>query len=243
MVLNETAAATLFPGENPVGRRVNVNDPLNPVWREVVGVVRDVRTFDIRDGGRSAMYVPATQSAGRTYFPVLRTAGDPDALLPAVRAELRALDPALALGSVQTMEEIVRDAMAPERFVAFLLGLFAGVSLVLAVVGLYGLVSYTVGSRVRELGLRMALGAGGGSISGMVVGRCLALVGAGIVAGVAAALLLGGLLDSLLFGIGRADPLTYAAVATLLVVSAGLAAAIPAVRAARLDPAIALRAE
>lgn len=243
VVLNETAAASLFPGESPIGRRVNVNDPMNPVWREVVGVAGDIRNFGIREGSRNAMYVPASQSAGRSYFPVLRVSGDPAAVVSAVRAEVRALDPSLAVARVQTLDEIVMTAVAPERFVAFLLGLFATVSLVLAVVGLYGVVAFDVGARVRELGLRMALGAQGSRISTMVIGRSLALVALGIAIGLALALGAGGALDSLLFGVGRTDPLTLGGVAAVLTLAATLAAAVPAIRAARVDPAVALRAD
>jgi predicted permease len=243
VVINETAAANLFPGESPIGQRVNYNDPRDPVWREVVGVARNIRNFGVRDSGRNAMYVPTTQSAGRTYFPVLRTMGDPAAVITAAREELRAMDPSLALARVETMDDIVRGAVAPERFVAFLLGLFATVSLVLAVVGLYGVVSYDVSTRVRELGLRMALGAGSGEISWMVVGRSLLLVATGIGIGLGVSLLLGGLVESLLFGVGRTDGPTLIFVALVLTGAAGVAAVIPAVRAAHVDPAVALRSD
>ena len=243
VVLNETAAARLFPGENPVGRRVNINDPANPVWREVVGVARDIRNFGIREDSRNALYAPASQAAGRNYFPVLRVTGDPEAVVGAVRAEVGTLDPSMAVARVQTMDDLVNAAVAPERFVAFLLGLFATVSLVLAVVGLYGVVAFDVGARVREMGLRMALGAEGRRISGMVVGRSLGLVAAGMGIGVVLALGVGGVLDGLLFGIARTDPLTLAGVAAVLTLSATLAAAVPALRAARVDPAVALRGD
>lgn len=243
VVINETAAANLFPGENPIGKRINYDSDTNPVWRDVIGIVRDIRNFGVRESGRNAIYVPDTQSAGRTYFPVLRTGGDPGAAVAAVREELRALDPSLALGNIETMDDIVRSAVAPDRFVAFLLSLFASVSLVLAVVGLYGVVSYDVSTRVREMGLRMALGAGSGAISWMVVGRSLVLVATGIGIGLGVSLLLGGLVESLLFGVGRTDGPTLISVALVLTAAAGVAAAIPAVRAAHVDPAVALRSD
>jgi len=245
VVINETAAANLFPGQNPIGQRVmyNYNSDSDPIWRDVIGIARDIRNFGVRDSGRNALYVPSAQSAGRTYFPVLRTGGDPNPAVAAVREELRAIDPSLALARIETMDDIVRGAVAPERFVAFLLSLFATVSLVLAVVGLYGVVSYDVSTRVRELGLRMALGAGSGEISWMVVGRSLVLVATGIGIGLSMSLLLGGLVESLLFGVGRTDGPTLVSVALVLTGAAGVAAVIPAVRAAHVDPAVALRSD
>lgn len=239
VVINETAAASLFPGQNPIGQRLRFTED----WREIVGIARDVRHFGIREGASDAMYVPAYQSVGRTFFPVARSAGDADLLVAAVREVLGELDPRAALANIEPMTSIVRSAVAPERFVAFLLSLFAGVSLLLAIVGLYGVVSYEVGTRVRELGLRMALGAEAGLISRMVIGRSLGPVMVGLAIGVAAALLMGAWVESLLFGVGRADPLTMAGVALILAASATLAAALPAMRAARVDPAIALRGE
>jgi predicted permease len=245
VVINETAAANLFPGENPVGQRVmyNFDSDANPIWRDVIGIARDIRNFGIRDSGRNAMYVPSTQSAGRTYFPVLRTSGDPGAAVAAVREELRALDGSLALARVETMDDIVRSAVAPDRFVAFLLGLFATVSLLLAVVGLYGVVSYEVSTRVRELGVRMALGAAGGQLSRGVVGRSLVLVGAGVGIGLAVALLLGSVVESLLYGVGLFDPSTLVSVVLVLAGAAGVAAAVPAMRASRVDPSVVLRGD
>jgi ABC-type antimicrobial peptide transport system permease subunit len=174
---------------------------------------------------------------------VLKVDGRPESVVSAVRAEVAELDPSLALARVQPMEEIVRGAIASDRFVASLLGLFATVATALAVVGLYGVVSYNVGSRMREMGVRMALGAGAGSISGMVLRRSLGLVALGVVMGVGAALAGGALLRELLFGVAPLDPVTLVGVPLILGAAAAVAAAIPALRAARVDPSVALRSE
>ena len=153
------------------------------------------------------------------------------------------IDPGLAVAQVRGMPEIVRAEVAPDRFVAALLSTFAAVALFLAVIGLYGVVSYAVGTRVREVGVRMALGAEGGRISRMVVGRSLALVGLGLVFGLLGAWVGGRLLDNLLYGVGPTDPATFLTVVAILTLAGALAAAVPAVRATRIAPSEALRSE
>ncbi len=244
LIINETLAARWFPDENPVGKRLTFGDPTDdPFWREIVGVARDIRNFGIREESRMAAYLPWAQAPGFAVSPVIRSALPPDRIVPAVRRHVAELDPSLAVARVEPMRALVDRALAGERFVTLLLSLFAAVGLVLAVVGLYGVVSYSVNARVRELGVRMALGAEAGRISGMVVRWSVRLVLLGVAVGTVAALLLGRAVESYLFGVGATDPTTLVTVALVLTAAAAVAAAVPAVRAARVDPARALRNE
>ena len=227
-----------------MGKRLNFNDPQNPVWRKVVGVVKNVKNFGIRDESPNATYFPYAQAPGSVFFITARTAlEDPTTLVPSIREVLGDLDPQLALSQTTTMTEMVAGALAQERFVALLLSVFAAVALLLAAVGLYGVVAYNVTRRMRELGLRMALGADAGSIGGQVVGRSLLLAGSGMLAGLLGALFLGRLLEGLLYGVSPTDPLTLTATALSLLGVSGLAAWIPALRASRVDPARILKGE
>jgi putative ABC transport system permease protein len=245
LIINETLAARFFPDENPVGKRLTFSDPTSPdaTYREIVGVARNIRNFGIREESRMAAYIPWAQAPAFSAFPVVRTALDADQVVPAIRRVVADLDPSLAVAQVEPMPAIVDQALASERFVTTLLTLFAAVGLVLALVGLYGVVSYSVNTRIREMGVRMALGAEAGRISGMVVRWSLRLVAGGVVVGVGASLLLTRLLGGLLYGVEATDPVTLAMVTALLALAATAAAAIPAIRAARVDPARALRVE
>jgi putative ABC transport system permease protein len=243
VIINQTFAARYFPNQNPVGRRINVNNPSDPVWREIVGVAGDVRNFGIREDSRVAFYGPYDQIPAGYVFPVLRASVPPEDVVPAVRAELAQLDASLAVGRVATLDDLVLDAIASDRFVATLLTLFAVIALVLAVVGLYGVVAYSVGRRLPEMGVRMALGAAGSDIARMVVAQSLVLVAGGIVVGVAAAAGLTRLLEGLLFGVAPLDLATFGAVVAALALAGTAAAAIPALRAGRVDPVRVLSSE
>lgn len=243
VIVNETLAQRFFPNESPVGRRVNLGSPEDPNWRVIVGVAGDIRNFGIREGSRNAMYLPYFQATAGYVFPAVRSSGPPESVGPGIRRVVAELDPSLAVARVRAMEELVRAEVAPDRFVSVLLSLFAGLALVLAVVGLYGVVSYGVQRRLREMGVRMALGAGGSRIGALVVGRTLALVGVGLVLGIGAAVALSGLVERLLFGVSGTDPRTYAGVALVLGAAGLAAAALPAVRAARLDIVRVLQSE
>lgn len=242
VIVNQSLAARYFGNEDAVGRRINVNDNDEPVWRTIVGVAEDVRNFGIRGDAPNAVYFPINQLAGRFVTVVVRTAGDPSMVLPAVRREAGGLDPFMALTLVP-MDSVVEGALAQDRFVTTLLLLFALLALVLAAVGLYGVVSYDVGRRMHEIGVRMALGARGREIGRLVVGNSLSVAGIGIALGVVVALLLTRVMSSLLFGVSPTDPATFIIVVGVLVGIAVLASTLPAIRAARVDPVGSLRAD
>lgn len=243
-LVNETLVERHFPGENPIGRRIDFGEPGGALY-EIVGVVADIRHFSIRDDRREAVYLSFDQVPTRSAFVVVRAAEgrDPALLAPEVRRVVSDLDPSLAAQRITPMAELVADALAADRFLTTLLNLFAAATLVLAVVGLYGVVSVSVGARLRELGVRMALGAEASGIAGLVVRRALLLVGIGVGAGVVLAFMGTPVLASLLYGVRADDPLTFLLVAGVLVTVAAGAAAVPAWRASRVDPVKVLRAE
>ncbi len=244
VVVNETLARRFFPGESAVGKRLNFNDPANPVWREIVGVARNVKNFGIRTESPNATYFPYAQVPGRALFVAVRAGfDDPSSLAPSIRSILSEMDPTLALARPAAMEDLVAGALAQDRFVAFLLSLFALVAVTLAAVGLYGVVAYNVSRRQPELGLRMALGADGGRIRRAVVGQGLLVAGSGVLAGVLGALALTHLLGRLLFGVEPADPLTFTLTSVGLVGVSAAASFIPALRASRVDPARILKTD
>jgi putative ABC transport system permease protein len=250
VVISRAMAAASWGDDDPLGARITFDDPDEPhaLWYTVVGVVGDVRASDLETAGQPMAYATFAQSRFGHFGNwgmdlVVRTAGDPLALAAAVRGQVRALDPTLPAFAVRSMAEVVGGALAARRVNALLVGLLAAVALGLAAVGLYGVIAYSVSRRRHEIGLRMALGATPGAVVGRVVGRGMALVAAGVALGLAGAALATRLLASLLYGVGATDPATYAAVALLLAAVALLACAVPARRAARVDPAAAFRAE
>jgi putative ABC transport system permease protein len=238
-VVNEAFVARHFPGEDPVGRRIVVFG----VPREVIGVAGDERFEGIESGPAPAMYLPIDQNPQPSVTIVIRTASDPLAAIPTLRAALRATDPTLALFEVESAEGALAGSLRQRRFTLALLGGFAAVALLLAAVGTYGVVSYAVGERTREVGVRVALGAEPRHVFGLVVRQGMALSLAAVGTGVLGALALGRLMENLLFGVGPRDPLTLAAVAAGLLLTAFLASAVPALRATRVDPVQALRTE
>ena len=210
---------------------------------EIVGIVGDVRDQQLDEKGRPAVYEPAAQVPfGAMYFGV-RTAGDPASLIPAVRAVIREQDAELPLDAVGTVDSLVATSLSQRRFAMLLMAIFASLALVLAMVGIYGVISYSVTQATQEIGIRMALGARRGDVLRIVFGYAGVLMAAGLALGVVAALAAGRLLAAQLFEVKPTDPATYAAVASVLLATGLLACTIPALRAMRVDPLVALRNE
>ncbi|HEU4597852.1 MAG TPA: ABC transporter permease [Pyrinomonadaceae bacterium] len=244
-ILDETMARKYWPNEDPVGKRISfeTGPDNNPRWREVVGIVGHVRHKDLEGESRVQYYVPLVQRPNPGIFLAVRTLGEPEALTASVRGVIRELDRDLPVYKVTTMEQLVSDSMAQRRFSMLMLGIFAVVALLLASVGLYGVLAYSVTQRTREIGVRMALGAQTRDVLKMVVGQGMVLALAGVGVGLVGAFAVTRLMSSLLYGVTATDPLVFAAVALLLTAVAFLACYIPARRATRVDPMVALRYE
>jgi predicted permease len=242
-VIDEYMAQQLWPGQDAIGKRFHnggIDDTKSP-WITVVGVVGSIKQYTLDSDSRIAFYLPHTQYATRTMNVVVRSAGSWSALVPAVRQQLHELDRDLPLYNVMTMQQRVDLSLARRRFAMMLLAAFALISLTLAAIGIYGVLAYLVAQGTREIGIRMALGATRSSILALVVGRGIALALAGVAIGVTGAFLLTSLMRSLLFGVSANDPLTFSAIPMLLLVVSLLATAIPARRAAGVEPAECLR--
>jgi putative ABC transport system permease protein len=246
-VINDTLARRYFGDEDPIGKRVNLGSTQNPNWFTIVGVVRDTRHESLGAEPYSQMYTINTQAPVRSMALVVRTTGDPAKMIPTIRSTITAMDSTLALNNARTMAQVMATSLARPRFNMLLMSLFAVVALLLAAVGIYGVMSYSVTQRTHEIGVRMALGASSSEVVKMVVrqGMVLTLVGVGIgLAGAyAVTALIRSLLSGLLFQVGTHDPLTFAGIAVLLGLVALLACLIPARRATKVDPMIALRYE
>ena len=242
IIVNETLANRYFDGD-AVGKRINVNSSESPVWREIVGVVGDVKNFGIRSASRNAMYLPYYQFAPGFMFATMRTSVDPVTIMGPVRAEVAQMDPGIAVAQLQPMTDWVDGSLSADRFTTSLLTGFAAVALALALVGLYGIVSYSVQTRLREVGVRIALGAENTSIRGLILLWALRLAGLGIVIGALGAAGVTRLMEGLLFGVDATDLTTFGAVAVLMGLAALFASLIPAVRATRVDPIQVLRSE
>ncbi len=244
IVLGESTARALWPGEDPIGRRVRIGSAETGPWRTVVGIVGDVRHADLAAAPTLQMYLPQSQVTDSYLVLTVRTAAAQPGALPAqVRSIIHDMDPAVPIYSVATMDALVGKAVAERRFVLQLLGGFASIALLLAAIGLYGVVSYTVSQRTREVGVRVALGARRLDILRLVLGSGAATVAAGLGAGVVAAALTTRFLDALLFDVQAGDPWTLGGAVVILTIVALCAHLLPARRALRVDPVIALRQE
>jgi putative ABC transport system permease protein len=243
-VVSEALARRYWPGRDAVGQRVTLGDPADSAgWMTIIGVVGDVRNEDLGRPTYPQLYLPLAQSPMPSLVVLARTSGEPLALTPAVKQVLAELDPGLPLSDVATLDQRVGETLARPRVNAGLLCAFAGVAMLLAAVGIYGVVAFGVVQRTRELGIRMALGAGTSNLLRLVVRQGMRPVIAGVGLGVAGALAGTRLLRGLLFGVGPTDPVTFLIVTVFLLAVALLASYLPARRAARSDPMIALRNE
>jgi putative ABC transport system permease protein len=246
-VINQTAAEKFFPGEDSIGKRlrpyVDTQYQTTELFIEIVGVVADVPYGRLEEAIGPDVYVSALQPTDQLRMLIVRSSVEAAALTAAVQREVLALDRNIPLTAVQTMQERVADVTSRTRFIAVLLGLFAGLALVLAGIGIYGVMAYSVLARRREVGIRMALGAQSSAVLRLVLGDGLKLILAGLTLGACAAAVALRVLENQLYGVRATDPLTFAAVALLLTSVGLLACYLPARRAALVDPMKALRHE
>jgi len=256
IIINQAMAKKYWPNENPIGQRITIAKGLGPDFeeptRQIVGIVGDAREAGLKGEDQQVMYVPQAQITdpitrlANSVIPlswVVKGSSDPSALTAAIRREFSTIDAQLSVSRTRTMDQVISESTARQNFNMLLLTIFAGLALLLAAIGIYGLMSYSVEQRLQELGIRMALGAGGGDMLKLVVGQGMLLTGIGAVVGLAAAFGLARVLASLLFGVKTTDPLTYIVVAAVLATVALLACVLPALRAIKIDPVIALRYE
>jgi putative ABC transport system permease protein len=242
VIVNEALAKKYFAGEDAIGKSIIVSWD-DEVPDEIVGIVGDVRHQDLEKDARATIYWPPSRFTYNFMTVAIRTSGDPRAVVSGAVAALHALDPNVAAADVKTMEEVIDVSVAQRRLTMLLLSIFAGLALLLAAVGIYGVIGYSVSQRTQEIGIRMALGAQRGNVLRMVVGQAMSLTLVGVIIGAAGAWLLTRLMQKLLFGVTASDPVTFIAVSALLALVAALAASVPGLRATRVDPVVALRSE
>jgi putative ABC transport system permease protein len=247
VIVNEAFVRHYFSNENPLGRRIKPAPPAR-IWRnerltsfEIVGIVRDVKSSGLQAAGAPTYYLPASQAPLEDMVVLVRTASEPTAIFPSIQRTVWSIDPNQPISDVSTMEQIVSDSVAKPRFNMFLMGLFGALALILAIVGIYGLLSYVVTQRTHELGIRMALGADRKEILKLVLRQGLTLAVVGEVVGLICAFAAARVIKGLLFGVGPADSSTFLAVAAGVIIVALLACYIPARRATKVDPLVALR--
>jgi putative ABC transport system permease protein len=252
-IINQTMARTFWPNENPMGKHVTLALVPEERPREIIGVVRDIKADRYETKPQPAMYVPHAQMPLRYRGPyqwtrvlmsfVVRPAGDLKSVIPSLRRVVTEIDPNRPLGDFRSMEQVLGEQVQESRYYTLLLGIFAGVATALAMVGIYGVMAYSVAQRTREIGIRMALGAGRGDVLKLVLRHSLLLIGLGLVVGLGGSLALTRFIASQLWGISATDPATFVIVSLLLVLVALMATFIPARRASRVDPMVALRYE
>jgi putative ABC transport system permease protein len=241
-IVGESTARKIWPGENPLGKKIRFGEDNAPML-EVIGVAGDVRGNGLQKAPQQVVYLPYWYRGRSAVSLVVRTGMNPSAIAGAVRAELHKLDPELPVPQFRTMQDIVSASVAERRFQLSLVLVFAGIALVLACLGIFGVVSYTVAQRRGEMGIRLALGATAGNLRTMVVRQGLAPVVVGLACGIVGALAMARVLEGLLFGVKATDPWTLGVVAAVLIGVAGAACYIPAMRVSRADPLSALRYE
>ncbi len=248
MMVNQAFAQKFFPGENVIGKKLKPGagngDPGGPPWKEIIGVVGDIRLSATQREMRPAMYLSAAQmSTWCCLYTVVRTSVEPRSLEPTMRQLVASIDPDVPVTEVHTMRELMFSELSQPRFAMVLLGTFAGLAMVLTVVGLYGVMTYSVARRTREIGVRMALGARRGIVLKMVLRDAAILLAIGIAVGMAASLISASVLKSMLYGTGSRNPLVLTLVCIAVALAGLIAAYIPAFRAASIEPMQALRSE
>jgi putative ABC transport system permease protein len=246
IIVNEVFAARDFPNENAVGKRINLGNKDSkgqPIWWEIVGVAHNVRSLELKEEPSAEFYLSSLQDTFLNMFVVVRTSVEPAGLAASVRRAAAEVDKSAAVSDVRTMERIVDEAVMQPRFNLFLLGLFSGIALLLSAAGIYGVTAYSVTQRTHEFGIRMALGAQVGDVLRMILKQGMVLIFIGIAVGLLASFALTRLLKTLVFGVSVTDPLTFVAITFLLSLVALLACYVPARRATKVDPLVALRYE
>jgi putative ABC transport system permease protein len=246
IIINQIMANAMWPGEDAVGKRMTVGVPLPDEkfeWVTVVGVVGDVKHTTLNGETGMQMYQPILQAPSRGMTFILRTAVEPTSVAEPARKTIASIDRTLPLSNVKTMERIVYESVGQLRFYLYLLGLFAMIAMILTAVGVYGVMNYSVKQRTQEIGIRMALGAQPGEVRALILKQGLALSSAGLGIGLVACLILTRLMSSLLYGVSATDPVTFVAFALFLGCVALSACYIPARKATKVDPMIALRYE
>jgi putative ABC transport system permease protein len=237
-------ARRYWPGEDAIGKRVSIDGrDGQPIWRQIIGIVNDVKLDNLSESPRPQIYIPTMQLTRSIAILVIRAKGDPLTLAKTIRQEVAAIDRNQPVLDIGTMEEVLSDSVADSRFQMTLLAIFAAVALILAATGVYSVMAYAVARRTHEMGIRLALGARGRDVLKLVMGQGMRLALAGMGIGLAAAFGLTRLMRGLLYGVGALDPLTFIAVPLLLAGVAIIACYVPARRAMRVDPLTALRSE
>jgi putative ABC transport system permease protein len=239
VIINQEAVRRYWPDENPIGQRLTVEQRA----RTIIGVVGNVKQSGLDIETRPEMFWPYYQLPVPFGTFVVRTTGDPVGLISSVRSAMHGVDRDLPLYGMKTVDDVIAESVAPQRLNMLLLGIFAGLALVLAAVGLYGVISYSVSQRTREIGIRMALGASQKSVLRLVVSQGISLALIGVAIGVTASLFLTKLMATLLFGVSVTDPITFVAISLLLIGVTTVASIVPARRAMKVDPMVALRYE
>ena len=241
ILINQSFARRYFSAQNPIGKRINAG---LDGWMTVIGVVADVKQAGLTDAVRVELYAPHAQvQLSNAMSLVIRASSDPTALVAAIRRETQALDPAQPIYNIKTMETVIAESVSDRRLNMVLLGVFSGLALLLAVIGIYSVMSYTVTQSTREIGIRMALGAQARDVLKLVVGQGMTLAVIGMTIGVIAAFWLTRLMAGLLFGVSATDPLTFVLIALLLLGVTLLACYLPARRAIKVAPVVALHYE
>jgi putative ABC transport system permease protein len=243
VVINQSFAQKYFTNEDPLGKRMKFNRQPQSPWFTIIGIVRDVKNegFDVE--AKPQIYRSILQASGLSLTLVIRAAANPSSLAEAVRNEVRSVDPDMPVFGIRTMQEVMASTVVQRRFAMLLLGMFAFIALALSSVGIYGVISYSVGQRTHEIGVRMALGASSRDVLGLIMMQGMKLTLMGVAVGLAGAIAVTRFLAFLLFGITATDPITFAGITLLLSAVALVACYVPARRAMKVDPIIALRYE